>query len=74
MSDTDTTDTARFVGWSKLPGSGTWQKFCSAASEDECWSQIFALPRPRGGDLVVLPAGRTPWDRDRREKTHHTRR
>jgi len=71
MSDTMTT--TLWSGWHKPPGSD-WQRLTEADTEDGCWSQLFTAPRPRGGDLVVLPAGRTPWDRDRREKAHHTRR
>lgn len=60
----DTTQDIRppaFVGWHRRRREA-WRAVCSADNESSCWRLLLDI-LPRGGERIVLPAGRAPADR-----------
>jgi hypothetical protein len=48
-------------GWHRLKARAPWRMVCTAGTEGECWCEL--LSRVRGGDALVLRAGRHPDDK-----------
>lgn len=61
MSDTTTTPAA-FTAWRRR-GNGPWRPVASAATEQEAWRKLLALPAEGHCDSAVLPKGKTPAGR-----------
>jgi hypothetical protein len=55
-----------YVGWIRQSFTNRgWQRFCSAFTEQECWSYLKRQgysPSPAYCSAIVLPEKDVPWD------------
>jgi hypothetical protein len=54
----DTHIPQRFTGWHRAGNGHSWKEICSADTEAACWQLLLGCCR--SGDLLILPAGKTP--------------